>query len=349
MSDINTLPQEEELDATANGTEVVEALAETTDVTKPEAPKSVSLDDALAQAAAKHLTPDAKAKTALPVTETTEAAPADKILDPITGRTLEPMKAPAGWTPALREKWSTIDPTVQKFIRDQEVHVSKKLQDVADERKLASEFKDIAAPYEAMLRGFNTTAAAHAKELFNLSHTLNTGSPQTRAQVIYNLINHFQPDKNTLTQLFSGQQPQIQQTQAQPSVDELVEKKFQAREKAQEEQSIASEIDRFAKDPKNVYYEDVRDTMGRIITAELVSGGSLPELFANAYKLACSQHPEIAAIQARTVTPTSAQPTAKPVASIKPSLGTGAKSKAPPKSMNLNDAVEQAFRKHNPA
>lgn len=350
MSDIQTILPEE-LDATANGTEVVEepttevpeAKTESAEDTKP-----LSLSDAVAKAMAKHTPAAEKPDTALPVTDKAAVQPTDgKVTDPITGRVSEPMKPPAGWTPALREKWGSIDPTVQKFIRDNEVHVSKKLQEVADERKLASEFKDIAAPYEAMLRGFNTTAAAHAKDLFNLSHTLNTGSPQTRAQVLANMIHHFQPDPAALSHYVSNGS---RGTQAPPTiapppkVEELVQQALDARDAKTQEATIASDIEKFAADPKNTYYEDVRDMMGKLIQAGVVDAPTMPELFKKAYDLACSQHPEIAPILARQSQAPAAAPAVKAVQSIKPSLGTGAKGKAPARSVDLNDAVTQAFR-----
>ena len=314
--------------------------------------KSISLDDALAQAFEKHAKPEgdkpaAKAKAALPNTPAVEQTPG-KVVDPITGRESEPMKPPAGWTPVLREKWSSIDPTVQKFIRDQEVHNSKFLQEVSVERKMAGEFKDIVAPYEAQLRGFNVSAPELTKSLFTQWHAMHTGTPQQKAEMFHTLIDFFKPDIGHMVALSQGQRPQQQPVQQVPDVDSLVEQKFVAREKAQQEQAVASDIARFSADPKNEYFADVKDQMGRILNAELVDAPTMPELLKKAYDLACSNHPEISQLlaQRKTAAPTAPVKKAAPVASVKPSLGTGEKSKAPARKMTLDEAVNAAFNAH---
>ena len=351
MSDENNKIEDQLELTTANVEEVSTPATEVEAVSKTEEAKPLSLDDALAKAFEKHVPEeDGKPKTALPKLGT-EAAPTakpelEKQVDPITGRTLEPMKAPAGWTPALREKWSTVDPQVQKFIRDQEVGMAKKLQDVSEERKLASEFKEVVAPYEAMLRTFNISAKDHVKELMNLSHTLNTGSPQIKAQVIHNLISHFKPDFATLEQLSRGFQPDVAQKTSQPvNVEEEVQKVLSKREQEAQERQVATEIESFSTDASNEFYSDVRETMGRILNAGLVDAPTMPALLKKAYDLACSQHPEISQIIASRST---AQPSTSPQATrqIKPSLGNGNKSRLAARPISLDDAIKQAARQH---
>lgn len=349
MSEDNKI--EDQLELTTSNVEEVTTSTEVVEAKEVEStePKSVTLDEALAKAFEKHVPEksDEKPKTALPKTATTEEAPAEEVknIDPITGRAIEPMKPPAGWTPALREKWGSVDPQIQKFIRDQEVGTAKKLQEVSEERKIGNDFKEVVAPYEAMLRSFNTTAKDHVKELMNMSHTLNTGSAQTRAQVIYNLIQHFKPDPQALQSLFAGQQP------AQPqaptlNVQEEVQKVLAAREEEAQSKGIASDIERFSADPNNEFFADVRDVMGKIIQAGIVDAPTMPELFRKAYDLACSQHPEISQIIAGRGQ-TQVQPTPSPAAvrSVKPSLSSGNKSKTAVRSVSLNDAVHEGMRR----
>src|SRR4051812_13291123 len=132
----NTKP---ELDAITNGSESVEATTPadtqaTADASKPEPTpeRPATLDDAIKAAYEKHTAkpedePTEK-KAALPEIEKPVEAP--KQTDAI-GRELEPIKAPAGWTPELREKWRVMDPTVQKFIIDREHDITRKLNETA--------------------------------------------------------------------------------------------------------------------------------------------------------------------------------------------------------------------------
>ena len=88
--------------------------------------------------------------------------------------------------------------------------------------------------------------------------------------------------------------------------------------------------------------------MGRILNAELVDAPTMPELLKKAYDLACSNHPEISQLiaQRKAAAPAAPAKKAAPVASVKPSLGTGEKSKAPARKMTLDEAVNAAFNAH---
>jgi hypothetical protein len=92
--------------------------------------------------------------------------------------------------------------------------------------------------------------------------------------------------------------------------------------------------------------------MGKAIEAGLVNGSTTEEVMKNAYDLACKQHPEIAGIIASrgktnsTLTlPAGSKPVAKPVQSVKPSLGSGAANKTTPKFKNRREAIEAAYEK----
>lgn len=337
--------------------QTVETTEQETEDEAPAARKPISLDDALAKAFEKHTKKDdseaadpaVKTKGPLPNTPAVEQKPG-KTIDPITGREVEPIKAPAGWTPVLREKWGSIDPVVQKFIHDRERDIAQTMSKTAEERKVASEFRDIVAPYEASLRGFGVSASKMTKDLFVQWHALQTGTPEQKAVMIDQFIRFFKPDINTLINLSQGQQPQATQAPAPLNVDQLVEQKLAARDEAAQQAAIGSDIAKFSSDPTNEYFEDVKVQMGRILNAELVDAPTMPELLKKAYDLACSQHPEIsqiiAARKAAVVPAAPAAPKAKPVGQVKPSLGNGAKGKAPAKKMSLDDAVNAAFAQH---
>ncbi len=351
MSDQNL-----EIEGTTTGNVASEVQTTPTEAVATET-KSASLDEAIKAALAKHDPAAADTpRTALPTTDTPTADTASeaKAVDPITGRELEPIKAPAGWTPKLREQhWGKLDRELQQFLVARDTDISNRLTQTADERKLATLFKEATAPYEGFLKQFNTSALDHAKELFNLSYALNTGSPQTRAQLIVNLMQHFKPDAGTMQQLLAnpGMTVMTPPPAPQPFDREAeVEKALAERDQKAKEAEGLRELSAFQADPKNEFFEDVRGLMGKIIDAGLVDADSTSELFKKAYDLACSQHPEVAQViaarQATAITPATATPTAKPIASVKPSLGAGKSAKAPPKGMSMDDAIRAAMEQH---
>ena len=231
------------------------------DTATAEAPESKveqpsNIRDVIEQAYEKLEAPEAveAKKTALPDQEkTTDKAVEDnKEIDPITGRTLEPIKPPAGMPPAIREKWSNLDRQTQQYVVDRETHIQQTLSKTDNERKLANEFREIAAPYEGMLRQFNLSATSHAKELFNLSYSLNNGTPQAKAQILLNLITHFKPDIATLAALAAGQQVQQAPATAPPiNVEAEVQKALAARQEAEETKNVESAVAAFRADSAN--------------------------------------------------------------------------------------------------
>jgi hypothetical protein len=254
-------------------------------------------------------------------------------------------------TPTLREKWGTVPREYQKFWVDRERDMQVKLQETADQRKLAKDFHQAAEPYQDTFRQNGVSAVEHAKDLFSMSHQLHTGNAQQKAQIIHKLMVQFQPDPQTLSYLFNGGQVQpVQPIQPAPSVDELVNQRLQAREAEQQQASIQASIDQFKADPRYEFTDDLGELMGKAIEAGFVKGDDFPTLFRNAYEFAANQHPEVKQILASRAADLSVQPTtvkAKAVQSVKPSLASnGRGGQTQPRPKNMRDAVELAWNKH---
>lgn len=334
-----------ELGTTTNVPEVAEQEAPATEAVESSEPKT--LRDAVVKAFEKN---SKEATTALPqLAEPDAKADPAKETDPITGREVEPIRAPSSMTPTLREKWGTVPREMQKFWVDRERDMQIKMQETSDERKLANEFNQIVAPYADMFRQHGTNAVAHAKELFNLDSQLRSGSGATKAQIIHSLITHFKPDMQTLVQLANGQQPTSQAHQA-PDVQALVRKEMEAQSQAQaasqQEAAVQRDMDAFAADSKNEFLDDLRPVMAKAIEAGFVQGKDFTELFRKAYDFAFEQRPDLKQIVASRAT-TTANPTARPVQSVKPSLASGGRGgQTQPRPKSLREAAEMAWNKH---
>src|SRR5579875_1432290 len=104
MDDSNINSPELENGTTSNVAEVAEQAAPATEAVESSEPKS--LRDAVIKAFEKNEGTKEQPST-LPEAEPVKAEPAKEI-DPITGRELEPIRAPSSMTPLLREKWSNV-------------------------------------------------------------------------------------------------------------------------------------------------------------------------------------------------------------------------------------------------
>jgi hypothetical protein len=301
------------------------------------------------------------ADTPLPTAAPTPPAAPAPMVDPATGRVMEPMKAPNSWTPALREKWGTIDPTVQKFLIDRDRDMAIQLQNVAEARKFHKEFNEVFAPMQELMtqNKWQGTPLQVLKNNLELAVALNTGSPQQKAQIFFNLIRHFQPDSQTLQALFSGQPanvPPMTPPQARPAPAGEQPDREALLQEARAEEALKA----FAADEANEWFADVRVQMGQIINAGLVDTSKpFTEQLKDAYDLAVTRHPEIAQIMAARTPAAPAAPAAQPrdeagrfaqapaptpVRSVKPSLGSGRPSSAPKRyGTNSRQAALEAY------
>lgn len=344
-------------DATVSDGNVVDTPAAADTVATP---SPVENKDSLNEILSKsfdEMSKPAPAKEAPAAAAATEA-PALKdgqVLDPVTGRVLEPIKAPSSVPASLREKWNGIPREFQQYWADRERDLGKTLTETGEARKLAKDFTDTVRPFEGILKEHNITAVDHAKELFTLSHKLHTESPQNKAHIFFQLLQQFQPDAPTLKALLSGQHAPMTAPPQQPvDIDAEVEKRLSQRGEQEQGQLIENAITAFSSDPKNEFYADVKDTMANILAAGLVSDGPIEQLFKEAYDLACQRHPEVSKVlaaragasggQQQQAAPAAAAPAAKPVPSVKNSPGAGTRTAPPKKNMSHQEAAEWAWK-----
>lgn len=344
-SAINNDPFEtEELD---NTTPVIESADEPvieTEEAEP-APDAKGARAAAARAL-KDIDVDEPAAGALPKLDglpKTEAAKPKQEIDPITGRVLEPIKPPASMSPELREQFGQVPRRMQQYWVDREKHIATELGKTTEARKFYEEFRGITQPYEGLLKHHNITATAHAKELFQLSHSLNTGTPEQKAYVFVQLLNQFKPDAATMQAMLAGQQVNIRPPtvpQRQYTQDELADMALAKRTEEQQNQSAQSETERFGNDSANEFYADVKHTMGQLIDTGVIPESDIPTMLRQAYDLAVSRHSGIqevlaarkGAVPGQRAQQAPLQPlqhaqapaaAARPTPSVKPSVGGG--------------------------
>lgn len=350
---------EEELDLTpVEDTEPVEASTEqeTTDETPvEEAPKGARA------AAARALAGDIEKPAAVEEPAKPKLQPGQEI-DPISGRVLDPIKAPASMTPELREQWSTVPRRMQQYWSDREKHIATELGRTAEARKFHDEFRSMTAPYEATLKQYGITATQHAKELFNLSHQITVGTPQQRAAIFVQMLKQYQPDAATMQAMLEGQNVSVQpftEPKVQLSDDELADRALAKREASALEDDATAAMAQFEQDPANEFYGDLKSTMGKLIDSGVIAGPDMATMLRQAYDLAAAQHPGIqdvlkarAAAQAAAApviaptspktAPTSAQ-ISRPTPSVKPSVGGGVQRTQQTRFKSARDAARAAI------
>ena len=211
-------------------------------------------------------------------------------------------RPPQSWNPAAREHWSKIPPEVRAEVYRREQDVQQAFHQTAEERKLASAFKQVYAPYEAMIRGEGSDPLRAVDHLFQTAYQLRTAAPQQKAQLVAGLIQQYAIDIPMLDAMLSGQAPQMPQQGApqQPQVphDPRVDNLMQALQNIQHEtatkkQAAAQqEVQAFAQ--SHEFLDDVRDVMADLI--EVASNRGMDLSMEDAYNQACRLNPEISRV-----------------------------------------------------
>lgn len=352
--------------ATDNG-ETQNTAAEAVDTTSTAAPETTTTevpeneDKSLKGVLSRNFD---KLTAAKPADAATPAAkpplPAD--VDPISGRKLDPIKQPMLPIP-LREKWGTLSREWQEYLSKRENDMSTRLNNTAEDRKLADRYKQVVQPYEGLFKQHGIDSIQHINGLLQVNHALHAGSVEQKAQILFNLVNQFIGQDPRGRQIFGGLLTgKVQHIPGaappvapEKSVDDLVEERIQARSSEAELASGQQALEAFLSDPANEFANDdeIKEAMGAALEAGFVKGNSWPELWANAYKFACNNHDGVkavlaqrAAAQPAPATTTTAAP-AKPVQSVKPSAGSGARTNVNLKGKSLREQIEAAMDQHS--
>lgn len=162
--------------------------------------------------------------------------------------------------------------------------------------------KEVLSPHMARIQASGLPVDEYVKEFMLLDHVLATGTAQQKAQAVNALAQHYKLDLSQFGK-------QEQQLSADPTVramqQELAElrnahsqsqtaeqRRAQAfeQERQQEAERILAD---FRADPKNVYFDDVKDDM-----AALLSTGRAKDV-ADAYDKACRLNPTVHAALAK--------------------------------------------------
>lgn len=290
-----------------------------------------------------------------PTEGATEGAPATTAegapTEPSTETQIEP--PPQSWKPALKAKWSSLEPELRQEIIRRERDILREFGVSSHARKLANDLQEITRPYEGRMRALNVTPLQAVGELLKADYALSTAPPTQKAQFMAKLIKDYGVDIAELDSALAGQQAdpttsrveQLFQQQLAP-VQQFMQQQQQTLEAERQarEQAAIAEIQQMANDHvKYPYFETVRNDMADLIDLNARRGIQLS--LADAYAKAVQINPETAPL-VRTQTKqvqvqnNRAQKAIQASASVK---GAPAGSPTTKGSDSLRDTIEAAF------
>lgn len=202
------------------------------------------------------------------------------------------IKPPDSWTPAAKAKFATLDPEIQAEVMRREKEVHQGFTKFDEHRNIGKSFTEAVAPYLPMIRAEGGEPLQAVQMLLQTAHNLRTAGPEQKQQMLINLAQQYQIDMQGVFNRLTGKQqnqvpPQVQQLQQQiADLQRQIQESTQTRATTEQAQ-YQTEIERFASDPANLYFENVRPAM-----AALIRDGVAKDL-KEAYDMACWARPDI--------------------------------------------------------
>jgi hypothetical protein len=195
---------------------------------------------------------------------------------------------PSTWKGNLKEKWATIDPDVRAEIHRREGDMLKGLEQYRGYATYAAEVAKTFQPYDAVIKASGTNQKQVLESALNSMYVLKQGSPQEKAQELLNIAATYGVQLEDITS--TNDKILANQPLVDPEVERLKQENQQILsyleqsniEKQQATmQTYEAELNEFATDPANKYFDEVREEMARIF-ASSQDELSLKEVYDNA-------------------------------------------------------------------
>lgn len=205
------------------------------------------------------------------------------------------LKAPAALKPAIKAKWAELSPEVQQEFVRLESTQQKGMQKIAEDARFGQTLREVVSPHEATFKALGIDAPRAVDALLKADYTLRTAHPREKAQYLLQLAKNYGADMSVFQPAPVDGQTPAQQPQVDPAVAAMWNRLQQIEQSQHQQQTererieteqASSSIEAFRNDPKNEFFEDVREDM-----AILINSGRAKTL-QEAYDMATYANPE---------------------------------------------------------
>ena len=273
--------------------------------------------------------------------------------DPEAGQ--KDLKPPVSWKPAVREHWKGLPADVKAEVIRREGEIQRGLQQASGHRKIADEYVRTVQPFQQLMQSMGATPSEAITTVMGTMTQLVSGSVSQKAEIIASVIQDYGVDVEALDTILSGQQ--LPEDPNAPLLGQLEEKLapiygfmeqmngMQQTEDTNIGQKAMTDLQSFAGDEKNEFFEDVRTVMADYL--EVAANNQRLMTLEEAYNRACQDDPGIKKILAQRAAAAAAQPTGDELAqkrtaassvSGSPNAGTKVSEDA-----SLHDVIAQQF------
>ena len=304
------------------------------------AEEEVELEVELPKAAETPATPETPAPEAVAAEEPPISAEPSATTD-------EPPKT---WRKEASATWAALPSEAKAEILKRESDIFKGLESYKADATVGKSFKSVAAPYEATMRSAGVSPEQAAARLFQAHHVLGTGTKEQRTGMLHSMAKSYGIDLSP--QIPAGEPPYIDpavaalQSELRGVQSQLAE--ANQRRMAEVRSGITSEVDSFAKDPANPYFDEVSTEVATLLQRGVV--GTLKEAYEKAIWLNPNTRMKESARIAAEQAAKTAKETEQRLAQVRTATAAKVKTRARSGSVttplgSLDDTLNEAFAK----
>ena len=235
--------------------------------------------------------------------EVKEPAKPEEVKEPPVSRA---RRAPGTWRPALREKWAALPPDVQSEILRREAEIARGFTESTNSRKFHEEFNKTVSPFQTLIAAEGGNAMQVVHNLMNTASAMYYGTPAQKVNMVAGFIKNFGVDLELLDGVLAANKPldvnagggtpghvsTLIQQEVQRHLAPILRGQQASQEEAQNQ--VASQLEAFASDPANEFFDDVRETMADLL--EIAARRNQQMDLSTAYNRATMMHPDIAKV-----------------------------------------------------
>jgi hypothetical protein len=197
---------------------------------------------------------------------------------------------PIGWSAEAKAKWHELPAEVSAAIAKREQDVAKLSGKMDEERGFGREMQRVVQPYLAQIQAEGGTPAGAVQSLLNTAYVLRTGAPDQKRNALLSVARHYGVDlgtPNSSPDATNQSPPELRALQQQVAqLQGVLNQGQQAQAQATHQQAL-QEVEAFAADPANAYFDEVKADV-----AALLKGGRATGL-KEAYDMACWARPDV--------------------------------------------------------
>lgn len=180
---------------------------------------------------------------------------------------------PKTWRAEALAKWETLPPEVQREVLKREEDIFKGLESYKADAQVGRSLNQVLSPYMPMLQQAGVNPLQQIESLMQAHHGLATGTPEQKQRFFSELARAYNVP---LSGELVGEEPPFVDPQVAALQKEIAALKSKTSAREQQEAAtlratLQKEIDAFAADPKNVYFDEVATDIAALLKSGTAS------------------------------------------------------------------------------